>query len=112
MELFELKSLWGNFAFEFAVSSARGLSGGIISMWDPAVFVHQKISCFDNMVVVQGEWIASKLRCSMVNVYAPQQDNQKRLLWEQILGFMTANPGEFVIVTPPNQDLAETSGGG
>ena len=54
VNLFELRSMWGNFSFDFAVSSARGLSGGIISMWDPAAFCRKNITCFENAIIVEG----------------------------------------------------------
>ncbi|GJR42636.1 RNA-directed DNA polymerase, eukaryota, reverse transcriptase zinc-binding domain protein [Tanacetum coccineum] len=56
-DLFTLKSLWGNFTFDFAVSSARGMSGGIISLWDLAAFVKSKVISFDHMLIVQGNYI-------------------------------------------------------
>ena len=96
INLFELRSMWGNFSFDFATSSARGLSGGIISIWDPGSFCRKKITCFENAIIVEGVWIFSKFQCFMVNVYAPQQDNQKRALWELLHGFMASNPGEYI----------------
>ena len=42
VDLFELHSMWGNFAFDFAVSSARGMSGRLISIWDLAAFVKEE----------------------------------------------------------------------
>ncbi|GJZ28090.1 RNA-directed DNA polymerase, eukaryota, reverse transcriptase zinc-binding domain protein [Tanacetum coccineum] len=33
LELFRIKSMWGNYAFDYACSMARGLSGGLISIW-------------------------------------------------------------------------------
>ncbi|GJW82507.1 hypothetical protein Tco_0146482 [Tanacetum coccineum] len=35
LELFRIKSMWGNYAFDYACSMARGLSGGLFSIWDP-----------------------------------------------------------------------------
>ncbi|GJT97615.1 RNA-directed DNA polymerase, eukaryota, reverse transcriptase zinc-binding domain protein [Tanacetum coccineum] len=37
LELFRIKSMWGNYAFDYACSMARGLSGGLISIWDPNI---------------------------------------------------------------------------
>ena len=80
VNLFELKSLRGNFNFDFAVANARGLSGGLVSLWDPAAFLKEKITCTDNMIIVEGQWVYSKLHCFMINVYAPQSDVEKREL--------------------------------
>ena len=54
VDMFELRSLWGNFNFEFAVSSAKGLSGGLISIWDPAAFIKHRIVCSESVIIVEG----------------------------------------------------------
>ena len=38
VDVFCIKAMWGNCNFDFASSSARGSSGGILSVWDPNVF--------------------------------------------------------------------------
>ncbi|GKE69095.1 hypothetical protein Tco_1527167 [Tanacetum coccineum] len=52
MDMFNLKSMWGNFQFNFACSSARGHSGEIISMCDTGIFVKSSIQCGENFVMV------------------------------------------------------------
>ncbi|GKD36093.1 RNA-directed DNA polymerase, eukaryota, reverse transcriptase zinc-binding domain protein [Tanacetum coccineum] len=54
VKLFHLKSMWGNYQFDFACSTARGHSGGIVSLWDTAVFVKSNIHCGVNYVIVEG----------------------------------------------------------
>ena len=71
--MFKLKSMWGNFQFDFACSSARGHSGGIISMWDTGIFVKSSIQCGENYVVVDGKMLGVNQRCVVINVYAPQE---------------------------------------
>ncbi|GKD43572.1 RNA-directed DNA polymerase, eukaryota, reverse transcriptase zinc-binding domain protein, partial [Tanacetum coccineum] len=53
LELFRLKSMWGNYVFDYACSMSRGKSGGIISMWDPNIFVKKDIWCDDSFVIVK-----------------------------------------------------------
>ncbi|GKD25255.1 hypothetical protein Tco_1231469, partial [Tanacetum coccineum] len=53
LELFRLRSMWSNYSFDYACSMERGLSGGIIPMWDPTVFTKENIWCNDNYVIVQ-----------------------------------------------------------
>ncbi|GJW96963.1 hypothetical protein Tco_0178771 [Tanacetum coccineum] len=57
LELFRIKSMWGNYAFDYACSMARGLSGGLISIWDPLCF-SQKFIWFVTLVysLSQGNW--------------------------------------------------------
>ena len=97
INLFDVRSMWGNFSFEFVVASARGLSGGILSMWDPSAFKKTKIISMENALIVEGEWVFKKMKCYMINVYAPQQDSHKRMLWETLTNFILGNDGEFVV---------------
>ncbi|PWA67398.1 RNA-directed DNA polymerase, eukaryota, Reverse transcriptase zinc-binding domain protein [Artemisia annua] len=52
LELFRLKSMSGNYSFDYACSLARGRSGGITSIWDPAMFIKTNIWCDDHFVIV------------------------------------------------------------
>ncbi|PWA72054.1 RNA-directed DNA polymerase, eukaryota, Reverse transcriptase zinc-binding domain protein [Artemisia annua] len=61
LELFRLKSMWGNFNFNYACSMARGRSGGLISVWDPNVFVKDNIWCDESFIIVKGLYIFKTL---------------------------------------------------
>ncbi|XP_076942499.1 uncharacterized protein LOC143612391 [Bidens hawaiensis] len=86
VDLFYVRSMWRNYFFDFATVNARGKSGGIISIWDPSVFVKSKIFCFDNVLIVEGLWVKLKVSVYMVNVYAPQEESEKLILWEVPVG--------------------------
>ncbi|XP_071708985.1 uncharacterized protein [Rutidosis leptorrhynchoides] len=92
-----LRSLWGNHNFDFAVSLARGFSGGIISLWDPFAFSRSDIWCDDNYVIIKGRWIREDLEVFMVNVYAPQHVSDKSILWQKLSSFMAANVGKYIL---------------
>ena len=81
VELFKIRSLWGNGNFDFACSTARGASGGILSVWDPSIFHKQTMFCTEHMVVVEGTWVVKNLKCCIINVYARQDRHKKRELW-------------------------------
>ena len=72
VDLFCVRSIWGNNTFDFSSSSARGLSRGILSVWDPNVFHKKRVFSTQNLMIVEGTWDTSNLTCFMVNVYAPQ----------------------------------------
>lgn len=94
---FRIKSLWGNFCYDFVDKPAIGRSGGLLSIWDPSSFKKEDSSSFDHFIVVKGIWIASNTKCFMLNVYAPQSESEKATLWTDILAFMVANPGKYLI---------------
>ena len=56
----------------------------MITIWDPALF--QKHSSFDGngFLAVTGSWSHPKMLLGIINVYAPQQANQKNQLWISI----------------------------
>ena len=94
---FKIKSMWGNFKFQFASIPADGRSGGILSIWDPSSFKYVRSVHMEGMLIVEGEWILNRLKCYMVNIYAPQDDRKKEELWQIILTFRNENPGSYIL---------------
>ncbi|GKD21710.1 hypothetical protein Tco_1223413, partial [Tanacetum coccineum] len=60
LELFQLRSMWGNFKFDYVYSMARGRFGGLVTIWDPNFFVKKRLWCGDNYIIVDGKWKNSK----------------------------------------------------
>ena len=84
LELFLLKTMWGNFNFDYACSMARGRSIGLISMWDPNIFKKENIWCDESFIIVKGHWKNSVGDCYMINIYGPQDTSAKISLWNKI----------------------------
>ncbi|KAL4569231.1 hypothetical protein LXL04_024866 [Taraxacum kok-saghyz] len=103
VELFKIRSMWGNNNFDFACSTAR-LYSGILSVWDNTMFVREAILCTDNAVIVEGRWVRKNIRCTMINVYAPEDNGKKKELWAFLLltmrrvGGMCILMGDFNVV--------------
>ncbi|GJR47268.1 RNA-directed DNA polymerase, eukaryota [Tanacetum coccineum] len=95
--LSSLRSIWGNSQFDYALVPSSGHSGGIVSIWNPYIFVKHKIISNPNVLIVQGRWLDVKLDIYMVNVYAPQDEEGKQNLWRFITEFMSTNPGHYII---------------
>ena len=81
LDLFLVHSIWGNNQFDVASSGARGRSGGLVTIWDPNVFKKSRLWCTENLIIVEGEEVATENICYLVNVYAPQDRNRKKELW-------------------------------
>ncbi|GKA30075.1 RNA-directed DNA polymerase, eukaryota [Tanacetum coccineum] len=85
MDLVTVGMVWGNSRFDFASSSARGLSGGV--------------------------WKIGNLRMQFITVYAPQDANVKSLLWYRlqirILHFNRESiiMGDFNVVRVPEERM-------
>nr|GEV94704.1 RNA-directed DNA polymerase, eukaryota, reverse transcriptase zinc-binding domain protein [Tanacetum cinerariifolium] len=79
VNMFKLKSMWGNFQFNFACSSARGHSEGIISMWYTGIFVKSSIQCGENFVVVD-DWINELAKLD--RIYALDAAQKAKVKWD------------------------------
>lgn len=79
--MFKIRSLWRNYNFKFASISARGCSGGILSIWDPLVFEKKTIVSMDNVLIVEGEYGFKIIKCFIINVFAPQGERET-YLWD------------------------------
>ncbi|GKA34278.1 RNA-directed DNA polymerase, eukaryota, reverse transcriptase zinc-binding domain protein [Tanacetum coccineum] len=97
LELFRLKTIWGNFAFDYVCSMARGRSGGLISVWDPNLFSKESIWCDDSFIIIKGNWKNSVGDCYMVNIYGPQDQVSKLALWNRLQDFMHHHNGSYIM---------------
>nr|GEW80478.1 RNA-directed DNA polymerase, eukaryota, reverse transcriptase zinc-binding domain protein [Tanacetum cinerariifolium] len=84
LDLFRLKSTWGNYSFDYACNMARGRPGGLISLWDPNMFVKKDIWCDDAFVIVKGKWKNLDDDYFMINIYDPRDSYAKATLWNCI----------------------------
>ncbi|GKB62258.1 RNA-directed DNA polymerase, eukaryota, reverse transcriptase zinc-binding domain protein [Tanacetum coccineum] len=88
LETFRLKSMWGNYNFDFTCSMASGRSGGLISTWDLNSFIKDDIWCDDAFIIVKRHWRNTVGDCYMINIYGPQNSLVKAILWNRIGDFM------------------------
>ncbi|XP_071693068.1 uncharacterized protein [Rutidosis leptorrhynchoides] len=97
LEPFRLKVMWGNFNYDFACSLSRGRSGGIISLWDPNVFLKDQIWCGDNYVIIKGKWTRAVGTFFIINIYGPQDHGEKIRLWNFLATFKENHEGYYII---------------
>lgn len=94
-DLFIFRSIWENFNFDFASNVSLGRSGGIVSLWDPSVFMKVKVGSNENVLIVQGKWVDINHNCYMVNVYAQHDNRSKRELWLYLHDYIQSNKGSY-----------------
>nr|GEV11277.1 hypothetical protein [Tanacetum cinerariifolium] len=107
LDLFRLKSLWGNINFDYACSMARGRPGGLISIWDPNFFSKEAIWCDDSFIIVKGHWNNEVGDCFIINIYGPQESAAKSSLWNRLAEFMNQHNGKFILFGDFNTVLHE-----
>ncbi|XP_071739460.1 uncharacterized protein [Rutidosis leptorrhynchoides] len=86
LEPFRLKSMWGNYNFDYACSLSRGRSGGVWKDVDGPFF--------------------------MVNVYAPQDHDSKVALWSNLVAFIANHAGTFLVFGDFNSVRVESERSG
>ncbi|GJW10716.1 RNA-directed DNA polymerase, eukaryota, reverse transcriptase zinc-binding domain protein [Tanacetum coccineum] len=89
--------MWGNFAFDYVCSMARGRSGGLIYVWDPNLFSKESIWCDDSFIIIKRNWKNSVGDCYMVNIYGPQDQVSKLALWNRLQDFMHHHNGFYIM---------------
>nr|GEX88410.1 RNA-directed DNA polymerase, eukaryota, reverse transcriptase zinc-binding domain protein [Tanacetum cinerariifolium] len=99
----ELEEYVGNYSFDYACSLARGRSGGIISIWDPAMFIKINIWCGNHYVIVQGKWTNSDDMYFMINIYGPHDTHVKATLWNSLRMFIHTHNGKFMLFGDLNE---------
>lgn len=72
-DLFWVRSLRGNYAFEYDCI----LSGGILYVWAKSLFISKNIFCGDNYIFIEGVWVPTNTRWLVILVLAPQGVMQK-----------------------------------
>ncbi|GJT59727.1 RNA-directed DNA polymerase, eukaryota, reverse transcriptase zinc-binding domain protein [Tanacetum coccineum] len=97
------KDVWGNSQFDFASSSARGRSGGILCIWNKLLFHKEKVISVDSHVAVQGTWLQNGLKIMFVMVYAPQDLARKITLWSSLSPLILNWDGNAIIMGDFNE---------
>ncbi|GKD31485.1 RNA-directed DNA polymerase, eukaryota, reverse transcriptase zinc-binding domain protein, partial [Tanacetum coccineum] len=95
--------MWGNYSFNYACSLARGRSDGLISMWDPNLFVKEHILCDEAFIIVKGRWRNKIGDCYMISLYGPHDPLAKIALWNRVLDFIQSNIGKYVLFGDMNE---------
>ncbi|GJX94037.1 cytochrome P450 [Tanacetum coccineum] len=81
-----IHSLWGNTNCGFVTKNSVGSSGGILAIWNDAMFKkHSAIVNEDGFIAIYGEWVNFGMPCLMIIVYAPQDMNAKCALWNSLV---------------------------
>ncbi|GJV26537.1 RNA-directed DNA polymerase, eukaryota [Tanacetum coccineum] len=100
---FVVKAFWGNMSFDYATSSARGRSGGILCVWDNTLFKKRSVKVTEHCLCVEGTWLASNSDLLFISVYSPQDLSHKRVLWSYMANIINQWSGEVVVMGDFNE---------
>lgn len=74
-----VRSLWDSDDYGFVAANAIGKAGGLLWVWSTS---HS--STGEGFVLILGEMLSSKKNIILVNVYGPQSEGEKKVLWSLI----------------------------
>ncbi|KAI7756053.1 hypothetical protein M8C21_019782 [Ambrosia artemisiifolia] len=94
----DLVPLWGDGGLEFDAVDAVGLSGGLVTMWNPKVFRKTSVTKHRNFVAVSGVLVGDGTMVTLINIYAPQRSGAKRVLWAELARLLRGGSGMFVLM--------------
>ncbi|GKB13938.1 putative RNA-directed DNA polymerase, eukaryota, reverse transcriptase zinc-binding domain protein [Tanacetum coccineum] len=103
VDLLMLRQVWGNTNFDFASSSARGQSGGILCLWNRLVFRKSRILCNENYVVIDALWTPDDIQIRWIAVYAPQNLSCKIALWSMLANLIADWDGILMMMGDFNE---------
>ncbi|GJV01598.1 RNA-directed DNA polymerase, eukaryota [Tanacetum coccineum] len=77
--------------------------GDILCAWDPSLFHKDNSIVSDSFVAIKGTWIPSATKMLIISIYAPQDLNEKRILWEFLGHLIDSWEGECVLLGDFNE---------
>ncbi|CAJ2673212.1 unnamed protein product [Trifolium pratense] len=91
-----IHNLWGHNDIEWVFKESRGLSSGMLSVWNKDLFSFRYSFSGDSYLSVCVEWKNGLLY--IINVYSPCNMSGKRKLWSDLINLKLNNePGEWCL---------------
>lgn len=84
------KLIWGN-SCGWEAKDAEGRAGGIITLWNPDKFVCSSSWHMNGAVIVNDWWGMNRVRCCIINVYAPCPLEERIELWDRLRSVVLQN---------------------
>lgn len=79
------KTIWNTNGVRWAAEGAIGRSGGILTFWDDKKFAVMSQWGIGGALVVCGRWRSTGDDFCIINIYAPCNFEEKKLLWDRLL---------------------------
>ncbi|GKD94756.1 RNA-directed DNA polymerase, eukaryota, reverse transcriptase zinc-binding domain protein, partial [Tanacetum coccineum] len=90
-------------SYALGISPSVGNSGGILCVWDLRVFHKDNSTVSDYFVMVRGEWIQNGKIILIISIYAPQELNEKKMLWDCLSLVISNWQGDVIIMGDFNE---------
>ncbi|XP_071740624.1 uncharacterized protein [Rutidosis leptorrhynchoides] len=102
-----IEKIWGNEGYNYAVKNSTGNSSGILTVWDPKLFIANCVVERDSFIVIKGKWKDAGTELIIVNVYGPHTDVAKKKMWEDLSDVMNYDKAMWVLLGNFNEVRSE-----
>ncbi|XP_071714093.1 uncharacterized protein [Rutidosis leptorrhynchoides] len=65
-----IERIWGNCDYRYAFKKSNGNSGGILTIWDPNIFIANRVVERESYIAIKGHWQDLGTELILINVYA------------------------------------------
>ncbi|XP_022030504.1 uncharacterized protein LOC110931417 [Helianthus annuus] len=90
---------WGSSKFQSEESvGATGRSGGLLCIWDPQTFRMHGVSKHRHFLLIHGILKGNNQALNVINVYAPHNNSEKKVLRNNIREIISAGSGQWVLL--------------
>ncbi|XVE94527.1 hypothetical protein REPUB_Repub02eG0016400 [Reevesia pubescens] len=94
---FIVRSLWGTSNISWEFSGSLGASGGLITLWDENFFRLESKFIAQRYILLVGTLIPLNLKCILGNIYAPNDDNERLLLWDELITISDSQTSSWIL---------------
>ncbi|OMO91306.1 reverse transcriptase [Corchorus capsularis] len=100
----QFRLIWGEGNIHGVFADAVGKAGGLISIWRDDFFQMDSSIISQRILIILGSIRALDMKCAFVNVYAPNNDEERRVFFEElsmhlsVLNVPTCICGDFNVV--------------
>lgn len=92
------RATWGNSEVDWVYKASEGRSGGMLSIWNAAIFCKSSSWFMRGALIVNGVLIKDGTRCCIVNVYAPCVEQEQNELWQALQVLVEQNQDVCVCI--------------
>lgn len=93
-----VNAFWSTGDYAFSQIGVVGRSGGILRSWRKDCFNAVSAFAGRGFLCVEGFWKGCSQTLSIINVYAPQDDSDKRKLWLDICSYLSNSSKLFCLM--------------
>ncbi|KAF5797593.1 putative RNA-directed DNA polymerase [Helianthus annuus] len=103
-----LRCFWDKTKLKVATVDSVGRSGGLALLWDPDRFSDDYTLKNQRFLMISGFLAGVEERLNLINIHAPNEARNRRILWDELLNLMSQRDGMWVLFGDFNEVREES----